>query len=153
MNYHPYKISTHQLLAEKTEKPRKVSYTHIFDARILKPKSIVFDDEAHFYNNSYVNKQNYRYWGSKNPYLSEVKSLHLVKVAVYAGLSSTGIFWIFIGSPTITGYVSANLLRTEFFPWARRINVIKNFHFMQNRATPHRTMSLLLSEILRHSCY
>ena len=60
----------------------------MFDADVLKAKNIVFNDEAHFYVSGYVNKENYRYWGSENPHLAEAKSLHPVKVMAYVSLSS-----------------------------------------------------------------
>ena len=43
-------------------------------------KKIVFSDEAHFWLNGYVNKQNYRFWGMENPNISVSKPLHPGKV-------------------------------------------------------------------------
>ena len=37
--------------------------------------SIWFSDEAHFYLSGYVNKQNFRYWGTENPHVAIVKPL------------------------------------------------------------------------------
>ena len=37
---------------------------------------MVFSDEAHFWLNGYVNKQNYWFWGMENPNISISKSLH-----------------------------------------------------------------------------
>ena len=43
---------------------------------------IWFTDEAHFHLNGFVNKQNWRFWGSKNPYLCEAKPLYCPKLTV-----------------------------------------------------------------------
>ncbi|GFY16767.1 uncharacterized protein TNCV_4337681 [Trichonephila clavipes] len=45
---------------------------------------IWFTDEAHFHLNGFVNKQNWRFWGSENPYWCEVKPLYSPKVTVWA---------------------------------------------------------------------
>ncbi|EFN69947.1 hypothetical protein EAG_00107, partial [Camponotus floridanus] len=62
---HPYKITTHQLLTEKAMEKRvefcKV-ITNMFESEELDEKQIIFTDEAHFWLNGYVNKQNYRFW-------------------------------------------------------------------------------------------
>lgn len=52
--------------------------------------SIWFSDEAHFYLNASVNKQNMRFWGSEKPNLNEEKPFHAVKITVWAAISSTG---------------------------------------------------------------
>ncbi|GFY16844.1 uncharacterized protein TNCV_4338451 [Trichonephila clavipes] len=44
-------------------------------------------DEAHFHLNGFVNKQNWRFWGSENPYWCEVKPLYSPKVTVWAAVS------------------------------------------------------------------
>ena len=45
-------------------------------------------DEAHFYLNEYVNKQNTRFWGTKNPCQVHVNQMHPVKVTVWCGVTS-----------------------------------------------------------------
>ena len=117
----------------------------MFDAGILKPESIVFNVEEHFYVRGYVNKQKYRYWGNENSHLSEAKSLHPVKVTAYAILSSKDMFLTFIESPTTTDDVYAELLQTECFPWARRKRIIKKIYFMQDGATSHRTSNVFIA--------
>jgi hypothetical protein len=51
--------------------------------------SIWFSDEAHFYLNASVNKQNMRFWGSEKHNFYEEEPLHVDKITVV--LSSTGI--------------------------------------------------------------
>ena len=66
LNMRPYKISSHQLLSERSIGQRVKfcqTITEMFEDRELHEKFIIFTDEAHFYLNGYVNKQNYRFWG------------------------------------------------------------------------------------------
>ena len=63
----------------------------------------------------------------------------------YASLSSKGIFLTFIESPTIIGDVYAELLQTEFFPWARRKRIINKIYFIQAGATSHRTSNVFVA--------
>ena len=73
LNVHPYKISSHQLLS-KHSMGQRVKFcktiTGMFKDRELDEKLIIFTDEAHFYLNGYVNKQDYVFWGSENPNFS-----------------------------------------------------------------------------------
>jgi len=56
-------------------------------------KQIIFSDEAHFWMNGYVNKQNCRIWDNTNP--REIHPLqervHPEKVTVWCGFWSGGI--------------------------------------------------------------
>ena len=91
LNMHPYKISSHQLLSERSMGQRVKfckTITGMFEDRELDEKLIIFIDEAHFYLNGYVNKQNYRFWRSENPTVSISKPLHPQKVL--AILASAG---------------------------------------------------------------
>ena len=87
--------------------------------------------------NGYVNKQNYRFWGTENPNISISKSLHPGKVTLWAALSVKGIYLYFFDS-TVTGKSYKELLETKFFPFAKKRGWVKTFYFMQDGATPHR---------------
>ena len=78
LNMHPYKINSLQLLSERSMGRVKCckTITGMFKDRELDEKLISFTDEAYFYLNGYVNKQNYRFWGSENPNVSKSKALH-----------------------------------------------------------------------------
>ena len=56
---------------------------------------IFLGDEAHFTLARYVNKQNYRIWGSKNPQIIEEKPLHPEKVIIWCGLWSEGVIELY----------------------------------------------------------
>ena len=64
----------------------------MFESDEIDENKIVFPDEAHFWLNAYVNKQNYRFWGTADPNISISKTLHPEKVAVWADLSIKGIY-------------------------------------------------------------
>ena len=101
-------------------------------------KLMIFTDEAHFYLNGYVNKQNYRFSGSENPTVSISKPLHPQKVSAWAAISIQGIYLQFFES-TATTETYKNILETKFFAYAKKRGLVKNSHFMQDGAAPHRT--------------
>ncbi|GFU06291.1 DUF4817 domain-containing protein [Trichonephila clavipes] len=54
-------------------------------------KRIVFSDEAHFWLNGYVNKQNCRIWSEANPQVYVETPLHPEKLTVWCTLWAGGI--------------------------------------------------------------
>ncbi|GFW22151.1 hypothetical protein TNCV_1632811 [Trichonephila clavipes] len=54
-------------------------------------KRILFSDEAHFWLNGYVNKQNCRIWSEANPQVYVETPLHPEKLTVWCALSAGGI--------------------------------------------------------------
>ena len=48
-------------------------------------RKIVISDEAHFHLGGYVNKQNFRIWGSENPKMIIEKPLYPQRVTVWCG--------------------------------------------------------------------
>ncbi|GFS90589.1 putative DD41D transposase [Trichonephila clavipes] len=54
-------------------------------------KRILFSDEAHFWLDGYVNKQNYRIWSEANPQVYVETPLHPEKLTVWSGLWAGGI--------------------------------------------------------------
>ncbi|GFT29653.1 hypothetical protein TNCV_4890821 [Trichonephila clavipes] len=54
-------------------------------------KRILFSDEAHFWLNGYVNKQNCRIWSEANPQVYVETPLHPEKLTVCCALSAGGI--------------------------------------------------------------
>ncbi|GFX91309.1 uncharacterized protein TNCV_1247241 [Trichonephila clavipes] len=54
-------------------------------------KRILFGDEAHFWLNGYVNKQNYRIWSEANPQVYVETPLHQEKLTVWCALWAGGI--------------------------------------------------------------
>ncbi|GFS70214.1 DUF4817 domain-containing protein [Trichonephila clavipes] len=54
-------------------------------------KRILFSDEAHFWLNGYVNKQNRRIWSEANPQVYVETPLHPEKLTVWRALWADGI--------------------------------------------------------------
>ncbi|GFV41682.1 uncharacterized protein TNCV_3628331 [Trichonephila clavipes] len=54
-------------------------------------KRILFSDEAHFWFNGYVNKQNCRIWSEANPQVYVKTPLHPEKLTVWCALWAGGI--------------------------------------------------------------
>ncbi|GFU74264.1 hypothetical protein TNCV_4168551 [Trichonephila clavipes] len=54
-------------------------------------KRILFSDEAHFWLNGYVNKQNGRIWSEANPQVFVEAPLHPEKLTVWCALWAGGI--------------------------------------------------------------
>ncbi|GFV78073.1 hypothetical protein TNCV_2271 [Trichonephila clavipes] len=54
-------------------------------------KRILFSDEAHFWLNGYVNKQNCRIWSEANPQVYVETPLHPEKLTVWCALWADGI--------------------------------------------------------------
>ncbi|GFX04229.1 putative transposable element [Trichonephila clavipes] len=54
-------------------------------------KRILFSDEAHFWLNGYVNKQNCRIWSEDNPQVYVERPLHPEKLTVLCTLCAGGI--------------------------------------------------------------
>ncbi|GFT21884.1 putative DD41D transposase [Trichonephila clavipes] len=57
----------------------------------LHPMVVMFCDEAHFWLNGYVNKQNCRIWSEANPQVYVETSLHPEKLTVWCALWAGGI--------------------------------------------------------------
>ncbi|GFT34609.1 uncharacterized protein TNCV_4125551 [Trichonephila clavipes] len=53
-------------------------------------KQILFSDEAHFWLNGYVNKQNCRIWSEANPQVYVETPLHSEKLTVWCALWAGG---------------------------------------------------------------
>lgn len=101
-------------------------------------EKIIFSDEAHFRLDGYVNKQNFRFWGTKNPYIDISKWLHPIKDIAWAAVSFNKIY-ITTFTENVTGESYKSLLQQKFYPWLNRNGYDSSFWFMQDGATPHRT--------------
>uniref|UniRef100_A0AAZ1XQX5 Transposase Tc1-like domain-containing protein n=1 Tax=Oreochromis aureus TaxID=47969 RepID=A0AAZ1XQX5_OREAU len=80
-------------------------------------QKILFSDEANFYVNGEVNKQNHRYWSDTNPHwMDPSKTVGTTKVMVWCGIWGTTIVGPFFinGNLKATGYLK--LLHDDVFP-------------------------------------
>ena len=89
--FHPYRAQLTQQL-----KPANHSQRRRYVELVLEQKAvggnfsnkIFITNKAHF---TYVNKQNYRIWRSKNPQVIEQRPLHSEKGTVWCALWSEGV--------------------------------------------------------------
>ena len=109
LKLHACKTTTHQLLTTKSMEAR-VKFCKII-TEMFESGEIVFYDEAHCWFNGYVNKRNYRFWGTGNPNISISKSLYPEKVTLWAALSVKGIDLYFFDS-TVTAHIAQNIAET-----------------------------------------
>ncbi|GBM52615.1 hypothetical protein AVEN_16730-1 [Araneus ventricosus] len=63
--------------------------------------NIWFLDEAYFNLDGFVNKQNWRIWGTENPHVAVSSSPYSPKVMIWAAISSKGIIGPFFREQTI----------------------------------------------------
>ncbi|GFX86700.1 uncharacterized protein TNCV_1408981 [Trichonephila clavipes] len=112
---------------------------HMFPFKIQTHHAVPFTDEAHFHLNGFVSKQNWRFWGSENPYWCEVKPLYSPKVTVWAAVCSRDIIGPFFIRETVTSERYVTIL--EQFVATQQVleNRPRTEWFMQDGARPHRT--------------
>ena len=58
-------------------------------------RKIIFSDEAYFWLNGFVNKQNMRYWSATNPNVLLETPLHPQKVTVWCGFHAVGVIGLY----------------------------------------------------------
>jgi hypothetical protein len=104
----PYKIQVHQPLSEK-DIQRRLEFANLILEMVrnkeIDPKKIWFTDEVHFQLDGYVNKQNYRNWGTQNPHLAVVRPLHPKRITVWCAISHGMIIGPYFLTDSITGPV------------------------------------------------
>ncbi|GFX44955.1 hypothetical protein TNCV_3430041 [Trichonephila clavipes] len=74
-----------------TELETMHSIPYFSACRYSKPNLSLMCDEAHFWLNGYVNKQNYRIWSEANPQVYVETPLHPEKLTVWCALWAGGI--------------------------------------------------------------
>lgn len=112
---------------------------------------IIFSDEAHFWLNGFVNKQNCRFWCEENPQEILEKPLHPEKLTVWCALHAGGVIGPYFftdaegGTVTVNGDRYRSMLIDYFWQQLRR-NRLRNMWFQQDGATSHtatQTINLL----------
>ncbi|GFY28606.1 uncharacterized protein TNCV_4150371 [Trichonephila clavipes] len=105
-------------------------------------KRILFSDEAHFWLNGYVNKQNCHIWSEANPQVYVETPLHPEKLTVWCALWAGGI----IGPHFFKNYEDHNVtvngdryraMITNFFIPELNNHDVQELRFQQDGATCH----------------
>jgi len=113
------------------------------DEKKLDTKKINFTDEAHFHLDGFVNKQNYRIYGTEKLEI-RTKPLHPERVTVWAGMNSKGIIGpqFIDGKKTIYGEVYNEILK-QAIPEAHSKGFVDGYIRQQDGAPAHRTKANL----------
>ncbi|XP_025017224.1 histone-lysine N-methyltransferase SETMAR-like [Tetranychus urticae] len=142
----PYKIQVHQPLTDSSIVRRfnfaNEMLTMIEDGTIDINK-IIFTDECHFHLQGYVNKQNWRHWGSEKPDFSRIKPLHPQRVTVFAGIHAGGIIGPYCFPESVTGEKYHSLLVNKVLPAMYDKEIVSGYWWMQDGAPPHRVQSVI----------
>ncbi|GFV71456.1 putative DD41D transposase [Trichonephila clavipes] len=105
-------------------------------------KRILFSDEAHFWLNGYVNKQNCRIWSESNPQVYVETPLHPEKLTVWCALWAGGIIGPYFfkndegHNVTVNGDRYRAMITNFFIPELNNHDVQKLW-FQQDGATCH----------------
>ncbi|GFW76742.1 putative DD41D transposase [Trichonephila clavipes] len=100
------------------------------------------DDEAHFWLNGYVNKQNYRIWSEANPQVYVETPLHPEKLTVWCALWAGGIIGPYFFKNDEGHNVTVNgdryrAMNTNFFIPELNNRDVQELWFQQDGATCH----------------
>ena len=117
-------------------------------------RKIVFSDEAHFWLNGYVNKQNCRIWSEDQPEALQQLPMHPEKATVWCGLWAGGIIGPYFFKDDANRSVTVNGERyramiTNFFLPEMEVLDLHDMWFQQDGATCHtarETMAQLRGE-------
>lgn len=106
-------------------------------------QKILFSDEAHFWLNGYVNKQNCRIWSDENPEAFIEKPLHPEKLTVWCTLWAGGIIGPYFfkdndgQNVTVNGDRYRSMITNFFVPQLNNIDNVEAYWFQQDGATCH----------------
>ncbi|GFX88431.1 uncharacterized protein TNCV_2278991 [Trichonephila clavipes] len=105
-------------------------------------KRILFSDEAHFWLNGYVNKQNCRIWSEANPQVYVKTPLHPEKLTVWCALWAGGIIGPYFFKNDEGHNVTVNgdryrAMITNFFIPELNNHDVQELWFQQDGATCH----------------
>lgn len=142
LKLHPYKIQQFQDLTQ-WDMDRRLRFANAFRQAAsrgqINADKIWFSDEAHFHLRGYINKQNYRHWGSENPRIFRTSTHTPQRITVWCAISSKGIIgpWFFTENVNRISY--REVLEKKFIPEAQGLEAYDDFWFQQDGATPHTT--------------
>ena len=151
----PYKLQLSQRL-KRGDKAKRQRFCRWLMGQWGSPRfrqSLLFSDEANFYLNGLVNKQNCRVWGRENPHALVERDIQSPHLTVWCGLSSRGVIGPYFFQSgrgarsvvqTVTGARYREMLEGFVLPELERQHYpISRLWFQQDGATPHTTRGVL----------
>lgn len=148
---YPYKIQLVQELKPNDHSSRRDLAKWAQEKLKMDPlfyQKILFSDEAHFWLDGYVNKQNSRIWSESNPREIKESSLHPQKLTVWCGLFAGRIIgpYFFRNSDgaavTVNGDRYRSMINMFLFPKLEDIDA-DGMWFQQDGATCHTAISTI----------
>ncbi|GBL80237.1 hypothetical protein AVEN_29206-1 [Araneus ventricosus] len=134
----PYKIQIHQRsVAQRLEFANTI--IEMIDNDQFDVNMLWCSDEAHFHLDVYVNRQNWRIWGTENLHFAIEMSLYPRRVTVWCALSSRGIVGAIFFEQTVNSARYVEALRNQFIPAIQSEPDFESMWFMQDGAAPHCT--------------
>jgi len=139
--WHPYKLHMLQHLSEDDPDRRMEFCEWAIDQMDRDPTfsaGILFTDEANFYMNGEVNRQNLRYWSDVNPHWTSPSRMQgAQKLMVWCGIWDTRILGPVFIEGNLTGEKYLNLLKEEVMPSLLTEDGKFPSFFQQDGAPPH----------------
>ncbi|CAK9806600.1 hypothetical protein ANTPLA_LOCUS4952 [Anthophora plagiata] len=154
LGLHPYKIQLTQELKANEHRQRRAFADLVLEQLEVDPefgRKIIFSDEAHFWMNGYVNKQNCRIWEDNNPHETHQLQMHPEKVTVWCGFWSGEVIGPYffqneVGAAiTVTDERYRSMITNFLWPKLKDMD-LNNMWFQQDGTTchtAHATMDLL----------
>ena len=100
-------------------------------------KNVIFSDEANFYTNGVVNKQQVRHWAQENPHWHIDRNQQgAARVMVWLGVWDESFIGPFFFDGTVTGQTYVNMLGNEMFPHLHALGGPPDW-FQHDGAAPH----------------
>ncbi|CAI6371226.1 unnamed protein product [Macrosiphum euphorbiae] len=155
LGLHPYEIQLTQGLKVNDHTQRRVFADWVLGQLAVDPnfaKKIIFSDEAHFWMNGYVNKQNCRIWDDTNPHKTQKNKMHPEEITVWCGFWSGGIIgpYFFQNETgiaiTVNGERYRSMINNFFWPKLYDMDT-EDMWFQQDGATCHTARATM--DILR----
>ena len=151
LRLYPYKMQLKQSL-HRGDRAKRLRFCRWILGKWGSPsfrRSLLFTDEANFYLNGQVHKQNCRVWGDENPHALVEQDQQSPHVTVWCGLSSRGIIGPYFfqsrgRAVTVTGARYKGMIDEFLVPALRRRHIPRRqVWFQQGGATPHTTRGVL----------
>lgn len=145
VKYHPYKVRLIHELSED-EFDRRTEFCEYMMNQNNFTDNVLFSDEATFYLNGHVNRQNTRYWSDENPHwIQECHTQRPQKINVWAGIVRNTIIGPYFFDENLTGALYLDFLQNTMIPDLIQLfpdiqipnNLDRGIWFQQDGAPPH----------------
>ncbi|XP_050310837.1 uncharacterized protein LOC126747933 [Anthonomus grandis grandis] len=151
LKLHAYKIQLTQELKPQDHGQRRTFAAWALEQLQVDPafaRKIIFSDEAHFWMNGYVNKQNCRIWADQNPEVTCSIAMHPAKVTVWCGFWAGGVIGPYFFEDAMGNALTVNGDRYRAmindFLWPQLDDMdLTDIWFQQDGATCHTARATL----------